>query len=277
MDERSYLEKRTGIIDNDEIFDFVNKKVESLKDDNEQKIIGLETGLNTYHGFINSDIEIRPIAMFRGFAMNDNQIYCDFLDYANNKDPKNEPNLVKLVYLFIENYFGRPTQSSDKQRTAIYSNATELDQIVSISEFKDKNIAACIEKSAVAQNLLTLLGINSEYVGCDVCLGGQTNASHAVTIFDTINHKKVLFDPAIPVVVCKDNMKYVVPALFPLSQDEYIKITNNGKCDVNFSIVKDMIPDGYDISEESNRTYCGSKSSYIEYKKLNDIYKNLLN
>lgn len=105
------------------------------------------------------------------YSLTTTDYFYDFANYIKDKNISNIDSFVKEVYSFLNNYFGG-LNSGDDRRNEYFDNiafqmsSTDqeyydyLDKIC-IGDFKGKSIAMSSERSIVAQNLMSLFGIDS--------------------------------------------------------------------------------------------------------------------
>ena len=179
---------------------FINDRLQEFINNSMNGEIGL--GVNgSYSGFIGSSTELSSNTLFPNMKFDDYSIYEDFFNSFNNDIDTltNEPALISYIQNYIYKYFGYNT-SNMFERMEAYD--TPDWKAVSIKDLKGKNIAACSERSAMAQNLITFMGLDSEIVF------GKLNdsESHAYIIFqpEKNNGFRILYDPMNPVEYEKD-------------------------------------------------------------------------
>ena len=159
------------------------------------------------------------------FRMDDTSFYKTIVDYIKNtpadhitRDGKiNNNYIMDVVQCTILNYLG--LHSSEARRNALYDSKIDLndalldDTTLSIGDFKQKNAAMCVEKSAMAQNILAFLGYNPMMIfGYLSSEKGAINEGHSYNCIIR-NGKAILADFTNPIM--KDG-KYYKPALFPV-------------------------------------------------------------
>lgn len=163
----------------------------------------------SHKGFISPDSRIK----YSNFSMNTysmkttDYIY-DFAKYVKKCNVRNKGTLVKVVENFINNYFGI-TNGADMRDTyfdqiAFQTTTTDDEYFaklenLEIGDLKGKNVAMCTERSAVAQNLLSLFGFDVYY--CMGCV--SNNGKEESHCFNVARAKDtfMLLDYSIPVPV----------------------------------------------------------------------------
>ena len=232
-----------------------------------QQVIGMGyTKLN--EGFIGFKTKISYGSGYDyNYSMKDYEMYIDFLKILKNKYTEssniNLSDLIDDVYIYIRNYFKSekevikdPDFSSVRDQIiteyleSITKNPDDTDEWLknknelSINAFKGKGVAMCSERTALAQNLLSLLGVQSFY-----CSGVIKNESeeectgHAFNILRN-NEKYYIVDFSAPVRVYKDgNLYSALPYVAEIDDDKVDSLLND-KYAVKFLNYE------YDISSE---------------------------
>lgn len=136
---------------------------------------------------------------------------------------------------------------------------------VSIKEFKNKSLAACTERSAMAHNLLKFMGFDSEIVF------GKLNSDkgfHTYIIFKPENQKdiRILYDPMNPVVYIQDEHKKYGIGACVINEDEYSKLLNGNSFKFNYDFAKKRCPSGY-ACQENERVYTSDEYLYSKDNK----------
>ena len=161
--------------------------------------------------------------------------FYDFAKYIKHNNITTTADLVKFVENFINYYFGKPNGIDNRDN---YFNNLTLDTKTdeeyfdainnfSIGDLKGKNLAMCTERSAIAQNLLSLFGLEVYYcMGCVEHNGEQE--PHCFNIARG-REKYILLDYSLPVSIYKNNVAYdYVPFQAHIELDELEDVLENG-------------------------------------------------
>lgn len=102
------------------------------------------------------------------YSMKTNDYFFEFAKYIKKKNVKTKSHLVKIIENFINNYCGVDMRDSYFGRIAFQTTTTDEEYFekiknLEIGDLKGKNIAMCTERSAIAQNLLSLFDIETYY------------------------------------------------------------------------------------------------------------------
>lgn len=213
---------------------FINDRLQEFINNSMNGEIGL--GVNrSYSGFIGSSTELSSNTLFPNMKFDDYSIYEDFFNSFNNDIDTltNEPALISYIQNYIYKYFGYNT-SNMFERMEAYD--TPDWKAVSIKNLKGKNIAACSERSAMAQNLITFMGLDSEIVF------GKLNdsESHAYIIFqpEKNNGFRILYDPMNPVEYEKDGQINYGIGVSRIDEESYLKLKAGEPFEFNYDLVK---------------------------------------
>lgn len=205
------------------------------------------------HGFIHPQTEVKRVFYLDGFCLDDDDVYKELLNSIRvlKKQPGYQNMDTRTISLpalqwTIEKYFGNQLSDDDvnNRNKFFYSDHSSVDsQMVSVKkDLKGKGMAMCAEKAALAQNLLTFLGIDSELVISNNCnLAGGDSDGHAYNLLST-DKGRFIYDPTNPRVVTdnQDRLLGTQAALYPINEDVYQRLKKGGTVEVEHA---DMIKD----------------------------------
>lgn len=145
------------------------------------------------------------------------------------------PDLMKIVYDTTVEYFG-DTSEALPNRLNYYEKLLDIipeDEklIGKISDFKGKNMAACVERAALAQNLMKFLGIDSTYKASQITNDGKREG-HAYNLVSH-NGKYYIFDATIPKV---EKNGSITPIVTEISHTTYEKLVKKLPKEDNISV-----------------------------------------
>lgn len=168
-------------------------------------------------GFINNRTIIKPYSNDKiGFKIDDEQIYEYFIREIKNVTERNFGDDINIIQNYINKYFVGGTEEVEK---VVQSNIN----IHSIKEYKNKG-GQCIHMSALANNLLQILGYNCEMIWSNI--GGE---NHAFLIIHA-NDKHYIYDPSNRSKLYVSSDKYYkIPTLVEKSQEDIKLFYNNKK------------------------------------------------
>ena len=266
--------------------DDIDKTVEeeiNKANENSEKIetlgfIGLKTISSAYKGFIPLDARIKYSNLgIETYGMQTTDFIYEFAYYIKENSVKTKGQLIYNIEGFINKYFGMPGKVSREQvfNEEAYKNTETDDEFFEaldnnkIGDLKGKGAALCTEKSAVAQQLLSLFGTESYY--CIGCLKKDNNEEpHAFNVVKRKNDYAVL-DYSMPVGSFSKEGK--VQGYYPfvglLTNEEFLDFINNGNIK---SFIDYEYFDGKKIPTNSQRSYVvGEYKIEKDDKKTSDL------
>lgn len=253
-----------------EIQSVVTNALEKMDNEsNKTEYLGFVNGYNdlvtTFNGFIPLDTRIKYASFSMGdYSMKTTDFYYDFARLIRENKLQTKGQLVSFIETFINSYFGINYSGEDRREQVLndiaFQTSTSDDEYFEklenneIGSLKGMNIAMCTERSAMAQNLLSLYGFDSFY-----CMGCIDNNDHLdAHCFNIVKAKNnyILLDYSVPVpYIDKDKVGYL-PFQGVISNEEFEQIISNQqmKSFPNYEYVK--TDKGYQKkSTATNRTY----------------------
>ncbi len=192
---------------------------------------------NLFKGFIplNTRIKYSSLGM-EDYSMQTTDYMYEFAHFIKKYNINSKASLIHNLEYFINSYFGMPGKSDREQIFCeVAWNTTKTDEEFfaaiennKLGDLKHKGAAQCTERSALAQQILSLFGTESYYcIGC-VDLGDQQEG-HCFNIVKRKNDYAVL-DYSCPVAnYSKEGaVKTYYPFVGTLSNEEFLEFTNNG-------------------------------------------------
>lgn len=208
-------------------------KIEQLGFYNNRKIT------NVFKGFIglNTRIKYQNIAL-ETYSMNTTDFFYEFARFIKKYQISTKQSLIFNLEFYINQYFGIPKQNVDL-RANIFNdrawNSTSTDEEYfkalennKIGDLKGLGVAQCTERSALAQQILSIFDTESYY-----CIGaiqlGDKQEEHCFNIVKRKNDYALL-DYSCPVASYDLNgkIKGFYPFVGQLSNKEYEQFINNG-------------------------------------------------
>lgn len=197
------------------------------------------------------EIKVNGSDSFTNLVLDDVECYYDFLNYYDskngNKKEAAEPYKLGLIDDFIDGYFSKKENSlpSDEIRDQLYiPNYLKSHyggvSTTSIKYFKNKGIAECAEKAALAHNLARMVGIDSRFIMGKISENENILSSmqtHAYNIIKSnTNDVYILYDPHNPIRIKEgtEEGKKLISAFSLMAKDDYIKFINNGMYKFNY-------------------------------------------
>ena len=139
----------------DQMVKYIDQIVEEISSKyQERPVIGFENA-EPYKGFISPQTTISNVDAYLKISSNDYiYLYASILKKYNIKSID---SAMFFIFITINQYFG--SYGNEELRIKMFKMFGEV-----LSALKGKNCAICAERAAVAQNLFTILGIESYYI-----------------------------------------------------------------------------------------------------------------
>lgn len=256
----------------DEIDQFIKERTSELIASSKPTVLSLLTG-TSYKGFIHPETRVMRNFIVDAVLINDPAIYNALFDSIRqlkenpawqNRNMREiaQYALVNALGTYFGNFYG--TDGTEEANRAFYMDHSGIDsEDIPISDFRGKQIGVCAEKTAVAQNLLTFMGYNSELIMSTDCkLEPSDNISRDGHAYQIISSEsgRFIHDPTNPVIVnnTEGSLYAVIPASYQITEDQYRLIENGGRVEV---VHTDLIWNGkeYKKGEGVKRIYGGPK------------------
>lgn len=287
MEERKIISLIRSL-EETEIDDWIERRLDILEDTAEED--RPQISLNSFilrrargekenteiHGFIPSTTILKKMAFdLNGFTLDDRSYYRDIVDYIRNADEKtafNNNYIMNVIQHKIVQYLG--ISGNEAKRNKLYDSSVNLgdgeseldDKSLSIRDFKNNGTAMCVERSAMAQNILAFLGYDPMlimgYMSTD---RGVSNEAHAYNCIIR-NGKAMLVDFTNPIY--KDG-RFFKAATFPMNGEKLEDFKKGlGKTEVTHKDLKTL--DGQIIEIPTNIVYASEEidSKYYDDKKV---------
>ncbi len=237
LDNEFNLIQKMLLLKDDEIDEFIDNRLRFLEEnatERRNEISFFSIGCSRINGrgessevigYIPSKTNIKKTAVdMSSFRLDDKDAYKSLIVFLTKKIDPNyiinngklcNDNVMRLVQAVLIDYFGM--HGNDNDRNMLYESKADIDQddnSFSVKEFKRNNTAMCVERAALAQNLLAFLGYNPMMVyGYISNENGDKNVGHAYNIIIR-NGKAIIADFSNPIF--KDKRFYKT-ALYPIN------------------------------------------------------------
>lgn len=222
----------------------------------------------TYKGFIHPDSEIKPTIFLDGFKLDDDDIYVDLIDNvrAFKQDERWKSKSVREINPYavlktLGEYFGNYAADDGLEGShhSYYMDHSSIDsEALPLAELKGQSIAMCTEKAATAQNLLTMLGYDSELClsqGCELTEG--IKEMHAFNVLSS-DRGRFIFEPTNPIFVSDSdgNVVNFLPATYKFTEEQYRDLMTGGEVSVQHTDYR-VVDGKYESQEVEVRKYAG--------------------
>lgn len=191
---------------------------------------------NSFKGFIPLNARITYLTVgTESYSMQTTDYMYEFAHFIKKHNINSKASLICNLESFINSYFGMAGKID--RRSEIFNEiawkTTKTDEEYfaalknnKLGDLKHKGIAMCTERSALAQQILSLFGTESYY--CMGCVDlGEVKDAHCFNIVKKKNGYAVL-DYSCPVIYSKEGTVKYLPFVGDLSNEEFLKFTNNG-------------------------------------------------
>jgi hypothetical protein len=218
-----------------EIDQLVDDRLNDLSNNCEKKkILGFIPGsmnLNGAHkGFIDFNTRIRfGVSSMLDYSMKTRDFYYTIARLVKHYDFKNVKNVIIFLMTFINDYFGisvGPDRREDLQEVILNNTVTDDEYFEAIEKleigvFKGKKMAMCTERSAIAQNILSMFGVESYY-----CMGAVDIEPHCFNVIK-LDDSYYLVDYNQLCSCKKGKRSYYVPLLNKIPEEKINDFFNN--------------------------------------------------
>jgi len=222
---------------------FIEAKLADFKDTTKAKEFSVHSP--PYKGFIHPDSEIKPISLLDGFKLDDTNIYSRLIDNvrAFKRDFRWKSKSIREINPYavlktLGEYFGNYTadEGLEGRHHSYYMDHSSADsEALPLVELKGKGLAMCTEKAAAAQNLVTLLGYDSELClsqGCQLIDGKEE--MHAFNVINS-DRGRFIFEPANPIILTdtEGNIVNFYPATYRITDEQYAGLMSGGEVEID--------------------------------------------
>lgn len=149
------------------------------------------------------------------------EAYISLIKRIQKLDDLSFDSIMKAVYMATKDFFGGIENVDGEKRKKYYLHLGDMGKEGKVSDLKGKNIAACVERAALSQNLLHLLGIDSVYKTSQV-KNAESTEVHAYNLV-AYEGKYYIFDATIPRI---DEKGEITPIITEISKEDFEKLSH---------------------------------------------------
>lgn len=217
----------------DEVKKIVGSRISILEEnaDKVERISPMRFDQHIHRGYISKDTAVSfEDAIGSQYKLRDPEYLYDAVNYLrdNKEHINNGRQFFEGVTRFLNSYFGIPNMNKD--RWSIIEEKTNFASIqddneywnainnIDISVFKGEQVAQCSERSAMAQNIMSLFGYETYYVNGDISVDGA-NGGHAYNIVADMRGQKCLIDYSVTSSVECNGVSWDIPTMAKI--DDY--------------------------------------------------------
>ena len=232
----------------DEIVEFVKKRISELEEESVETTVGQGYTVS-FREYISEKTHYKAVAKSQGECPD--LVYDDITPYINLiKEIRinswyNELTLFTTMFSVIRDYL--PNNDLGLGRSLTYLGNKV--QRVSIKQIRDNVCAFCSERAGMAHNLFKFLGVDSEVV-----VGYRDFGRHAYNIVYPNgygNEPMVIYDTSFSVRFVKDdNSKLAFGYFKALRREEYEKLMAGSPIKLNLATTEKNYRQLYDVGDE---------------------------
>ncbi len=225
----------------DEVDGIIKKAIEEAdKNANKVEHIGMYQDENfIFKGFIPLKSKIKyMISAPESYSMETTDFIFEFAHFIRDYNLNSKQKLVYGLEPFINKYFGHGVVDKAGREKVFnqlaWQNSQTDDEFFElleknkIGDLKEKSVAQCTERAAVAQQILSLFGIESYYCfGCVDINGNQEGHSYNITKGKNGNY--ILLDYSVPVKTTSINGVGLAPFMGNMTEEEFKVFVNHSK------------------------------------------------
>ena len=162
-----------------------------------------------HKGFISRDTKV-CYSMSQGYYIKTTDYIREFIEYIKQN---NLPPSPKTIFKFLNYYFGeRPSIDTRNEK-----------EFMEISDFKNSDRALCTERAALANNILSFLGMETWFCDGSVYNSNNISEEHAFLIVKSESGKYRIYDPSYSIFY--DNEDH--PFFKEVSEESAIRVLNS--------------------------------------------------
>lgn len=232
IDDFVTISNKINELDDIGLKDFLVKRLLWLEQNSTIQKLGMtddEKIVSVYKGYISSNSPIKSSKSAEAFYLDNINIYYDFI--VQYKMHINEDDLLKM-FQDLQNYFTDTfgLTGSQKKRNEVYcEHSIELqskltdNELLSVHKLTEKGAAMCLERSAILQNILSLLGLNSYFIYGKlekITIDNTSSELHSYNIVKITKDDYLIYDISNPLSLEQNGEKYYFPAINVISENE---------------------------------------------------------
>lgn len=232
IDDFVNVSKEIETLDGSDLKEYVISRILWLEKRAKEQKLGITDDnkiLSIYKGYISSNSPIKSSKSAEAFYLDNINIYYDFI--KQYKEHINEDDLLKM-FQDLQNYFTDTfgLMGSQKKRNEVYCEySSELqnklfDEGLSVHKLTEKGAAMCLERSAILQNILSLLGLNSYFIYGKlekISINNTSSELHSYNIVKITKDDYLIYDISNPLSLEYNNEKYYFPAINVIGEGQF--------------------------------------------------------
>lgn len=261
--------------------DLVDARLTALESVQTLDVLAAVTQL--HRGPLHPDATVEARSGLPGFMLNDRAPYELLLSYLAKEVPAGERSAAGVrkaaltqvlwtVGTYFGNFDGSPERDARRQQRYMDASA---ETTFTIRDFAGTGYAMCVEKAALAQNLLAFLGYDTELFCTRMSVGADAPVGHAFNVIHT-ERGRFLVDFSNPIRVSLPDGGYsFTPNVHRISDDHYRELLTGGGVCVSLSHLK---YDGHATSPEVTselRYFAPNRSALTARQRVEEALNRL--
>lgn len=243
----------------EEIIDFVKKRIQELEDKSIETTVG-QNYTTTFKEYISEKTHYKAVGKLPDAECPD-LVYDDITPYINlikaikQNSWYNELTLFSTIFFEVYNYL----PSDDFGLARAFTYFANKGKRISIKQIRNNGCALCSEKSGMAHNMFKFLEVDSEVV-----YGYRDSECHAYNIVYPNgygNEPMVIYDPSFFVNFVKDGNKLSFGYFKALRREDYDKLMFGQPIKIDLSKTEKNYRELYSLGDEY--VFEGDTPSYI--------------
>ena len=215
--------------------DYLVSRLLLLEKNTKIQKLGITDNEDILSVYRSSNSPIKSSKSAEPFYLDNINIYYDFI--VKYKEHINEDDLLKMIQ-DLQNYFMDTfgLVGSQKKRNEVYcEHSIELQskitdkELLSVHKLTEKGAAMCLERSAILQNILSLLGLNCYFIYGKlekVSEDKVTEELHSYNIVQITLNDYLIYDISNPLSLEHNEEKYYFPAINVISEQQLNSVIN---------------------------------------------------
>ena len=261
IDKFDEISKKIHELNNENLKKYIVERLLYLEENTKIEKLGFNDNeiVSIYNGYISSKSPIKYSKSAEAFYLDKINIYYDFIN--KYKKHINELDILKMLQ-DLQDYFTNSFGliGSQKIRDVVtheYAKKIKNDTL-SISDLTKTGAAMCLERSAILQNILSILGLN-----CYLIYGKlirikeneETEELHSYNLIHIKDDDYLIYDISNPLSIEINNEKKYFPAINVINSLELKSIINGEEYNFNNNQVERLFNFSATVLNEIKRIY----------------------
>jgi hypothetical protein len=247
------------INETDNLKKYLTERLLKLEKESEVENLGIDTENSVYEGYINSNSPIKASKNSESFYLDNINIYYDFI--LKYKDHIKEETILKM-FADIQEYFtdNFGLIGSQQSRDMVYASSLGLENEdhLSVQSLVKKGGAMCLERSAILQNLLSLLGFKIYFIYGSLEKIKDDEMSyelHAYNVIKITSKDYLIYDITNPISLELNTGKCYFPAINVISLEKFNNLMSGDNYVFDNDQIENLFNNKANVLNEISRIY----------------------